>query len=105
MTVLDFSAGASLGVFFAAAPKYRKNCTDEKMKSLVNRLFLVLAFPQALKSPFCACVLAARRLKQHGAGQERQAGRRRPAFSVCRIFYCRGTQRGLDGLFHTAEKK
>ena len=63
MLILDFFTGAFLSVFFAASPKYWKNCTDEKMRGLVNRLFPVLAFSQALKSLFCACALAAGCLK------------------------------------------
>ena len=59
MVILDFLAGVSLSVFFAAAPKYWRNCTDGKMRGLADRLFLVLAFSQVLKSLFCAAVLAA----------------------------------------------
>ena len=63
-------------MFFSAAPEYWKNCTDEKMRSFVNKLFLVLTISQALKLLFCAVVLIARFLKQHGAGHGRRAGRR-----------------------------
>ena len=59
MVIFDFFASAFLGVFFSIAPRYWRNCTDEKMKSLVNRLFLVLAVSQALRLLFCAAVLAA----------------------------------------------
>ena len=58
MVIFDFFASAFLGVFFSAAPKYWKNCTDEKMRGFVNRLFLVLTISQALKLVFCAvCIL------------------------------------------------
>lgn len=60
MIIFDFFASAFLSVFFAAAPKYWKNCTDVKMKSFVNKLFLVLTISQVLKLLFCAVVLIAR---------------------------------------------
>ena len=63
MIIFDFSAGAFLSVFFSAAPEYWKNCTDEKMKSFVNKLFLVLTVSQVLKLLFCAGVLTAGFLK------------------------------------------
>ena len=63
MIVFDFFASAFLGVYFSIAPKCWKNCTDGKMKSLVNKLFLVLTISQALKLLFCAVVLIARFLK------------------------------------------
>ena len=56
MIIFDFFASAFLAVFFSAAPKYWKNCTDEKMRSSVNKLFLVLTISQALKLLFCAGV-------------------------------------------------
>ena len=59
MVVFDFFASAFLGMFFSAAPKYWRNCTDGKMKSFVNKLFSVLAFSQALKLLSCAAVMAA----------------------------------------------
>ena len=59
MIIFDFFTSAFLSVFFSAAPKYWKNCTDEKMKSFVNRLFLVLAISQVLRLLFCAVVLVA----------------------------------------------
>ena len=59
MVIFDFFASAFLGVLFAVAPKYWRNCTDGKMRSLVNRLFLVLTVSQVLKLLFCAAVLAA----------------------------------------------
>lgn len=62
MIIFDFFASAFLSVFFSAAPKYWKNCTDE-MKSFVNKLFLILAVSQVLKLLFCAGVLVARFLK------------------------------------------
>lgn len=63
MIIFDFFASAFLSVFFSVAPKYWKNCTDEKMKSFVNKLFLVLTISQVLKLLFCAVVLIARFLK------------------------------------------
>ena len=63
MIILDFFASAFLAVFFSAAPKYWKNCTDEKMKSFAGKLFLALAVSQVLKLLFCAVVLAAGFLK------------------------------------------
>lgn len=63
MIIFDFFTSAFLSVFFSVAPKYWKNCTDAKMKSFVNKLFLILAVSQALKLLFCACVLAARLLR------------------------------------------
>ena len=63
MVIFDFFASAFLSVFFSAAPKCWRNCTDEKMKSFVNRLFLVLAVSQVLKLVICAVVLIARFLK------------------------------------------
>ena len=86
MIILDFFTGVFLGVFLAAAPQYWKNCTDEKMGGLADRLF----------SPSCACVLAAGLLKQHGEGGGGGGGGGGDgdgdgsAFSVCQIFYCRG---------------
>ena len=59
MVIFDFFASAFLGVFFSAAPGYWRNCTDEKMKSLVDRLFLVLTVTQVLRLLFCAAVLTA----------------------------------------------
>ena len=59
MIIFDFFASAFLSVFFSVAPKYWKNCTDEKMKSFVNKLFLVLTLSQVLKLLFCAVVLIA----------------------------------------------
>lgn len=59
MIVFDFFASAFLSVYFSIAPEYWKNCTDEKIKSLVNRLFLALTISQALKLLFCAVVLIA----------------------------------------------
>ena len=59
MIVFDFFASAFLGVFFSAAPKYWRNCTDGKMKSFIDRLFLVLAVSQVLRLLFCAGVMAA----------------------------------------------
>jgi hypothetical protein len=59
MVVFDFFASAFLSLFFSVAPKYWKNCTDEKMESFVNRLFLILTVSQVLKLLFCAAVLAA----------------------------------------------
>ena len=59
MIIFDFFASAFLSVFFSVAPKYWKNCTDEKMKSLLTKLFLVLTVSQALKLLFCAVVLIA----------------------------------------------
>ena len=63
MIIFDFFASAFLSVFFSVAPKYWKNCTDEKSKSFVNKLFLVLTISQAFKLIFCAVVLIARFLK------------------------------------------
>ena len=63
MIVFDFFASAFLGVFFSVAQKYWKNCTEEKMRSFVNKLFLVLTISQVLKLLFCAVVLVARFLK------------------------------------------
>lgn len=63
MVVFDFIASAFLSVFFSVAPRYWKNCTDKKMKSFVNKLFLVLTVSQALKLIFCAAVLIAGFLK------------------------------------------
>ena len=63
MVIFDFFASAFLSVFFSVAPKYWKNCTDEKTRSFVNRLFLVLTVSQVLKLLFCAAVLAAGFLK------------------------------------------
>ena len=59
MVVFDFFASAALGVVFSAAPKFWRNCTDENMKSFVNRLFLVLALSQVLKLFICAVVMVA----------------------------------------------
>ena len=58
--IFDFFASAILSVVFSAAPRYWKNCTDEKMKGFVNKLFLALAVAQVLKLLFCAVVLIAR---------------------------------------------
>ena len=63
MIIFDFFASAFLSVLFSVAPKYWKNCTDEKMKSFVNKLFLILTISQVLKLLFCAGVLIARFLK------------------------------------------
>lgn len=63
MIVFDFFASAFLGVYFSIAPKYWRNCTDEKMKSFIDRLFLVLTISQVLKLLFCAVVLIFRFLK------------------------------------------
>ena len=63
MIVFDFFASAFLSVYFSIAPKYWKNCTDEKMKSFVNKLFLTLTILQILKLLFCAAVLIAGFLK------------------------------------------
>ena len=63
MIVFDFFASAFLSIYFSIAPKYWKNCTDEKMKSFVNKLFLALTISQAFKLIFCAVVLIARFLK------------------------------------------
>lgn len=63
MIVFDFFASAFLSVYFSIAPKYWKNCTDEKMKSFINKLFLALTISQAFKLIFCAVVLIARFLK------------------------------------------
>ena len=57
--IFDFFASAFLSVFFSVAPKYWKDCKDEKMKSFVDRLFLVLTVSQAVKLLFCAVVLVA----------------------------------------------
>ena len=59
MIIFDFFASAFFSVFFSFAPKYWKNCTDEKMKSFVNKLFLFLTISQVLKLLFCAVVLIA----------------------------------------------
>ena len=63
MVIFDFFASVFLCVFFASAPDYWKNCTDAKMKSFVNRLFLNLAILQALKLLFCTGALGVRFLK------------------------------------------
>ena len=63
MIIFDFFASAFLGVFFSVAPKYWKNCADEKMKSFANKLFLILTVSQVLKLLFCAGVLVFRLLK------------------------------------------
>lgn len=63
MIVFDFFASAFLSTYFSIAPKYWKNCTDEKTKSFVNKLFLALTISQALKLLFCAVILIARFLK------------------------------------------
>ena len=63
MIVFDFFASVFLSAYFSIAPKYWKNCTDEKMKSFVNRLFLALTISQALKLLFCAVILIARFLR------------------------------------------
>ena len=63
MIVFDFFASAFLSVYFSIAPKYWKNCTGEKTKSFVNKLFLALTISQALKLLFCAVVLVAGFLK------------------------------------------
>lgn len=63
MVVFDFFASAFLGVLFSAAPRYWKNCTDEKMRSFINKLFLILTVSQVLKLLFCAAVMAAGLLK------------------------------------------
>ena len=63
MIVFDFFASAFLSIYFSIAPKYWKNCTDEKMKSFINKLFLALTISQAFKLIFCAVVLIARFLK------------------------------------------
>ena len=63
MIIFEFFASAFLSVVFSAVPKYWKDCTDEKMKSFVNRLFLVLTISQVLKLLFCAAVLVARFLR------------------------------------------
>ena len=63
MIIFDFFVSAIFCVVFSVAPKYWKNCTDEKMKSFVNKLFLVLTISQVLKLLFCAVVLVARLLK------------------------------------------
>ena len=59
MIIFDFFASAFLGVLFSVAPKYWRNCTDEKMRSLVDRLFLALTVAQCVKMVFCAAVLVA----------------------------------------------
>ena len=83
MIIFDFFASAFLSVFFSVAPKYWKNCTDEKMKSFVNKLFLVLTISQVLKLIFCAVVLIARFLKQQPAGTDgKQVGGGFPFQSV-----------------------
>ena len=58
MVIFDFFASALLSMVFSVAPKYWKNC-DGKMKSFVNKLFLVLTISQVLKLLFCAGVLVA----------------------------------------------
>ena len=63
MVIFDFFASAFLGVLFSAAPRYWKNCTDREIRSLVDRLFLVLTIAQCVKMVFCAAVLVARFLK------------------------------------------
>ena len=63
MIIFDFFASTFLSVLFSVAPKYWKNCTDKKMKSFVNKLFLTLTISQVLKLIFCAVVLVARFLK------------------------------------------
>ena len=62
MIIFDFFASAILSVGFSVAPKYWKDC-DEKTKSFVNKLFLVLTISQAVKLLFCAAALVARFLK------------------------------------------
>ena len=57
MVIFDFFASAFLGVLFSVAPKYWKNCTDEKMRSFVDRLFMALTIAQCVKMVFCAAVL------------------------------------------------
>ena len=61
--IFDFFASAFLGVLFSAAPRYWKNCTDEKMRIFANKLFLALTVAQVLKLLFCAVVLVARFLR------------------------------------------
>ena len=63
MVVFEFFASAFLSVYFSAAPKYWRNCTDKKMKSFVNKLFLILTISQVLKFLFCTVVLIARFLR------------------------------------------
>ena len=63
MVVFDFFASAFLGIFFSVAPGYWRNCTDGRMKSLVDRLFLVLTVSQVLKLLFCAAVMVVRFLR------------------------------------------
>ena len=63
MIIFDFFASALLSVYFSIAPKYWKNCTDEKMKGFVNKLFLALAISQVLRLIFCAVILIAGFLK------------------------------------------
>ena len=63
MVVFDFFASAFLGIFFSVAPRYWRNCTDGRMKSLVDRLFLVLTVSQVLKLLFCAAVMVVRFLR------------------------------------------
>ncbi len=63
MIIFDFFASAFLSVFFSVAPKYWKNCTDEKNEKFVNKLFLILTFSQVLKLLFCAGFLVARFLR------------------------------------------
>ena len=55
MIIFDFFVSAFLSVFFSVAPKYWKNCTDEKIKSFVNKLFLALTISQAFKLIFLCC--------------------------------------------------
>ena len=59
MIIFDFFASAFLSVFFVCS-EILENCTDEKMKSFVNKLFLFLTISQVLKLLFCAVVLIAR---------------------------------------------
>lgn len=63
MIVFDFFASAFLGALFSVAPKYWKNCTDDKMKGFAGKLFLVLTVSQVLRLLFCAAVLVARLLR------------------------------------------
>lgn len=55
MIIFDFFASAFLSVFFAAAPKYWKNCTDVKMKSFVNKLFFSPYNFTGFKVAFLCC--------------------------------------------------
>ena len=61
MVIFEFFVSAFLSIVFSVAPKYWKNCKDEK--SFVNKLFLALTISQALKLLVCAVVLVARFLK------------------------------------------